>query len=222
MKRSATILAALALSLVFVVAAAVPASAKTSVSIEARDAEVGDTVTVTVVFKGDYLGRAKAMLSYDPAVISYNEGGQSSGDSGIVKLEGAGDGGDISFSLKFKAVGPGTSKLKITDSELYDLDEQMIGSVGGSTTGSVTITGEASGGDQSAGEQSEAQDSGEQAAEEQQSSGDEPADVSGQSAADDGDEDGGSSAKLYAVIAIAIAAVIICIAVIARTRRRLR
>ena len=89
-----------------------------------EQAEVGQDVTVTVVFSGDDVGRVRATLDYDTSVLSYQG---EEGDSGTVSLYMAGVGEDISYSLPFKAVGGGESTLVLTPLNAYDLDERSIG-----------------------------------------------------------------------------------------------
>lgn len=86
-------------------------------------AEVGQDVSVTVVFSGDDVGRVRATLEYDTAILSYQG---EEGDSGMVSLYMAGVGEDISYDLPFKAVGAGESQLVLTPLNAYDLDERSI------------------------------------------------------------------------------------------------
>ena len=215
-KTGRAIMAGLVLSLVFIFSASV-AFAGSSVSITAKDsAKTGDEFAVKVVFQGEYLGRVKATLTYDPAVISYSGGGQSSGDSGTVKLEGAGEGDDIEFSLQFKAVGPGTSKIQITDSEIYDLDEQLEGKVGKQTSAEIEVTGEPA-----AEEEAASDGSGDADKESPEQKVEEPEAYPDAEAAEESGDEGGISPKFIAVIAAVLAVILICVIVIARTRRRL-
>lgn len=85
--------------------------------------EVGDSTTVTVTFSGDGIGRVRAILEYDPSVLSYQGEG---GDTGTVSLTLAGEGTDIRYNLPFKAVGSGESYLTLTPQDAYDIDEAAI------------------------------------------------------------------------------------------------
>ena len=87
----------------------------------------GETFTVTVSYSGDYLGRVRGMMKYNTDVLKYISGGSSKGNGGAVELRGSGEGGDITFSIKFKAVGKGSSRLSLRTSDMYDLDEMDMG-----------------------------------------------------------------------------------------------
>lgn len=88
-----------------------------------EQAEVGQDVTVTVVFSGDNVGRVRATLEYDTSVLSYQGEG---GDSGEVSLYMASSGDGIYYSLPFKAVGAGDSSLLMTPLDAYDMDEMSL------------------------------------------------------------------------------------------------
>ncbi len=87
------------------------------------DVEIGQDVEVTVVFSGDNVGRVRAVLEYDPNVLSYQGDGD---DSGTVSLSMAGTGDSIVYQLPFKAVGAGDSTLSMTPLDAYDLDEMNV------------------------------------------------------------------------------------------------
>ncbi len=103
----------------------------------------GDTFTVKVTYSGDYIGRVRGMMKYDTSVLKYISGGSSQGNGGAVELKGSGEGGDINFSIKFKAVGKGSSKLSLKTSDMYDLDEMDMGNPAASA--SVKVIPAASG-----------------------------------------------------------------------------
>jgi len=88
-----------------------------------EQAEVGQDVTVTLVFSGDNVGRVRATLEYDKSVLSYQG---EEGDTGEVSLYMASDGDGISYSLPFKAAGEGSSYLTMTPLDAYDMDEMSI------------------------------------------------------------------------------------------------
>lgn len=90
---------------------------------EPEQAEVGQDVTVTVVFSGDNVGRVRATLEYDKSILSYQG---EEGDSGEVSLYMASSGDGIYYSLPFKAVGEGSCPLTMTPLDAYDMDEMDI------------------------------------------------------------------------------------------------
>ena len=93
----------------------------------ASDLQKGAGYTVTVVFSGDDLGRVDGQATYDTSKLSYVSGGSSSGDNGYIELKEAGTGEDITFKLKFKAIGAGSTDIKITTNGVYNLEEEIIG-----------------------------------------------------------------------------------------------
>ncbi|MBQ0079193.1 MAG: hypothetical protein KBS66_04775 [Eubacterium sp.] len=121
---------------------ALQADAGSVINIDTKTSvNVGDTFTVTVSFKGNDVGRVDGQMTYDSSVVSYISGGSSKGDSGYVQLSDAGTGEPIKFNLKFKAVGPGSSKMAVSTNGIYNFDEEFIDAPASSK--SVTVNGEA-------------------------------------------------------------------------------
>ncbi len=128
-------------AMIFVYGGTCGAFADVNISVKgASDLEKGAGYTVTVVFSGDDIGRVDGQASYDTSKLSYVSGGSSNGDNGLIELKGAGTGEDISFKLKFKAVGSGSTSIDITTNGVYDLEEEMIGTP--SSSQQVTIAEE--------------------------------------------------------------------------------
>lgn len=99
--------------------------ATSSVSISGTgSAKVGDTVTVTVTYKGNSLGYVNGQLTYDNSKLEYLSGGSSQGDAGLVELKSYADdaSGKLSFKVKFKAVGAGSVKLGLETLESQNID----------------------------------------------------------------------------------------------------
>ena len=87
MKRRIQIITAVLLLLTMLVPASV-FGADSSVSITGgKSAKVGDTVTVTVTYRGDALGYVNGQLTYDNSKMEYLSGGSSQGDAGLVELK---------------------------------------------------------------------------------------------------------------------------------------
>ena len=112
-----TIIAVLITSCCFTVCAA---ECKTSISISASDATVGDTVTITIRFTGvnTLIESAMATVGYDSTVLSYQESGNYASDKGngkigIVKSSEATK--TISFPITFKVIAEGTCKISVAD-----------------------------------------------------------------------------------------------------------
>ena len=115
MKRRIQIITAVLLLLTMLVPASV-FGADSSVSITGgKSAKVGDTVTVTVTYRGDALGYVNGQLTYDNSKMEYLSGGSSQGDAGLVELkEYASDAsGKLSFQVKFRAVDSGSVALNL-------------------------------------------------------------------------------------------------------------
>lgn len=128
MKRIRNILTAVIL-LVLLFPAAVSA-AGANVSVTGGTAKVGETVTITVTYRGNTLGYVNGMLSYDNSKLQYLSGGSSQGDAGLVELKSYADnaGGKLSFRIKFKAVGSGAVDLSLETLETQNLDgDQSLG-----------------------------------------------------------------------------------------------
>lgn len=117
---------------------ALQADAGSVISIDTKtDVNVGDTFTVTVAFKGNEIGRVDGQMTYNSSVVSYISGGSSSGDSGYVQLSDAGTGEPIKFTLKFKAIDGGSSKMAVSTNGVYNFDEEYIDAPAASKTISV-------------------------------------------------------------------------------------
>lgn len=141
MKRTIRLITALLLfSLVFPAAVF---GASSSVSLSAgNSAKEGDTVTVTVTYKGNSLGYVNGQLTYDNNKLQYVSGGSSTGDAGLVELKAYAEdaSGKLSFKVKFKAVGAGSVNLNLETLETQNLDgDQSMGTPSASRT--VKITG---------------------------------------------------------------------------------
>ncbi|MDD7016870.1 MAG: cohesin domain-containing protein [Firmicutes bacterium] len=116
----------------------VPAAAGSSVVISgSKSVNKGDSFTVTVTFKGDDIGRVDGQMTYDSSVLSYVSGGSSKGDNGYIELADAGTGEELTFNLKFKASGEGTTSLKVTTQGVYNLEEEYIDAPSGAMQVSV-------------------------------------------------------------------------------------
>ena len=124
-KKITAVVLILALALIYATASSF-ADSGAVISISPVKAVSGEEVTVKVNVSGSNIGRAEVMLEYDTDHLSYISGGQSSGDNGTVQLKDAGTGGDLDFTLKFKALKAGSSSLDIASSQVYDVDEQEM------------------------------------------------------------------------------------------------
>lgn len=114
--------AALILTVLF---PAVVSAASAAVSMSGNKvANIGDTITVTVTYRGDSLGYVNGHLTYNTDALEYVSGGSSRGNTGLVQLKTYADnaGGKLSFKVKFRAAGAGSAKLNLETLETQNLD----------------------------------------------------------------------------------------------------
>lgn len=105
--------------------AAVFGAGGASVSISGDKAvKEGEVLTVTVTYKGSSLGYVNGHLIYDTDRLEYLSGGSSQGNAGLVQLKAYADdaGGRLSFPVKFRAVGSGSTDLSLETLESQNLD----------------------------------------------------------------------------------------------------
>ena len=102
------------------------ASANVTIALSSSSLKVGDSVTVTVTVKcSEAIGSYSMAVTYDSSVIEYT-GGSGSGGSGTVNIAGYGDGSakTLKASLKFEAVGSGSTGISTTGGETYTWAEE--------------------------------------------------------------------------------------------------
>ena len=196
----------------------------------------GDTFTVTVRYSGDNLGRVRGMMKYKTSVLEYISGGSSEGNGVAVELKGSSDGGDITFSVKFKAVGKGQTKLTLRTSDMYDMDEMDMGNPAASTAVKVNAPAPA---EQQTDDQDDDSDKDDQDDDQDDGDmdGDDQEDVDGTDTddpddsedidTDDQDEDAGQTGvsdrtKIIAIIVAAAVAILAVNLMILRSRRKNR
>ncbi|MDE5965286.1 MAG: cadherin-like beta sandwich domain-containing protein [Lachnospiraceae bacterium] len=101
------------------------ASANVTIALSSSSIQEGGSLTVTVTVKcADAIGSYSMAVTYDSSVIEYT-GGSGSGGGGTVNIAGYGDGSakSLKASLKFKAVGSGSTTISTTGGEAYTWDE---------------------------------------------------------------------------------------------------
>lgn len=137
------------LLLVCVMAAAGPSgqliswAADAKISFSDPSVMVGNEVTVNMKVTSDSsLGTAEIMLAYDPNILEFVGGNNANGGAGTIKVLGTMDSANqkaFNFSLKFKALQAGNSKISITSQEIYDVDSQAL-SLSKQGSGTVKVT----------------------------------------------------------------------------------
>lgn len=203
--------------IIFVVVAAIAVPfitpeifAASKVSVTGGDnVKAGETFTLTVAYTGGgEVGRVDGQLEYDTDSLSYISGGASTGDTGYVQLKEAGIDGVITFNLKFKALNSGSTEVRVSTNDMYDLDERAMDTP--STSKTVTI----SGGNASEGD-SDSNDSDKQ---------EETAVGAGVTASDDADiteaEDTVNTTPILIAMAVVLVILIVIIAVVLKRKRR--
>lgn len=143
MKKYIRVLTAVVLLVTAMIPAAVFGASSTVSILGNSSAKVGETVTITVTYKGASLGYVNGQLTYDNSRLEYVSGGSSQGDAGLVELKSyAGDAsGKMSFKLSFRAVGSGTVALNLQTLETQNLDgDQDLGTPSAKKTVKVSAS----------------------------------------------------------------------------------
>lgn len=179
--------------------------AAASVSMSGGDSvEGGDTFYVAVTFGGGDVGRVDAQITYDTSKLTYISGGTSTGDAGYINLSKAGTGGSVTFNIKFQALTDGSTTLKLTTFDLYDLDEMPMNEYP-SATKTISISGNA----------------GNDEVITQETSPEEPEEPTELMGVDEMEEEGGANITLILIIsAVVLAALIIIIIVVLSKKKR--
>lgn len=111
-------------------------------------AEAGSEVTVNMKISAagdETINSSNVMLSYDASALQFIEGTGATGDAGSIRVAGEAQGGnysELAFTLKFKALKPGTTTISVSTQEVYDRNGQLV-NVAQEGSSAVTITGEA-------------------------------------------------------------------------------
>lgn len=95
-------------------------------------ATVGGQVSVNMKItstSGENLSSADIMLSYDSSALEFVSGTDATGDSGAIRVRG--DAGTpnttaMAFTLKFNALTAGTTKIEVSNQEIYDANAQLV------------------------------------------------------------------------------------------------
>ena len=122
----------IALSIVMIPVFSYADTLKTTISGD-NHVTAGETFTVTVNFAGTSLDTVNSDVIYDDRYLSYQSGGRSSGDGGIVYINSASENGrSVAASITFKAKKSGDANIVAKDVEAYDLDGNTLSTSGAS------------------------------------------------------------------------------------------
>lgn len=111
-------------------------------------AEAGSEVTVNMKISAagdETINSSNVMLSYDASALQFIEGTGATGDAGSIRVAGEAQGGnytELAFTLKFKALKPGTTTIAVSTQEVYDRNGQLV-NIAQEGSSAVTITGDA-------------------------------------------------------------------------------
>ncbi|MDO4939922.1 MAG: cadherin-like beta sandwich domain-containing protein [Lachnospiraceae bacterium] len=135
-------------AMVLITAFTAYAAFSANVSFSDPKAKVGEDVSVSMKIRssGGNLGSATIMLNYDPAYLEFTGGDYAQGGAGTVKVTGDSSLGQTewAYSLKFKALSPGTTTITMDDSwEIYD-DSQNMAALDHKGSSAITIEGDSS------------------------------------------------------------------------------
>lgn len=86
-------------------------------------------VTMKITSDGEALGGADVMLSYDTSMLEFISGTNANGGAGSIRLIGSMDSTNttsFSFTLKFKALQAGSTKINVSTQEIYDINTQAV------------------------------------------------------------------------------------------------
>lgn len=116
---------------------------------------VGDQVSVKMKIAssdGSALGASDVRLQYDSSALEFLSGTSANGGAGSIRVIGAMESANqttFTFTLKFKALKAGTTNIKVTSQEVYDVDSRVVtidhvGSSAVKVTAPVTYSKDAS------------------------------------------------------------------------------
>ena len=109
---------------------------------------VGEEITVTmkITSTGDEtINSSDVMLSYNSSALEFISGTGASGGAGSIRVVGNADDQNstqLAFTLKFKALKPGTSKITVSTQEVYDKDSRIV-TIDREGNSTITIAGAA-------------------------------------------------------------------------------
>jgi len=109
---------------------------------------VGEEITVTmkITSTGDEtINSSDVMLSYNSSSLEFISGTGASGGAGSIRVVGNADDQNstqLAFTLKFKALKPGTSKITVSTQEVYDKDSRIV-TIDREGNSTITIAGAA-------------------------------------------------------------------------------
>jgi len=104
-----------------------PHAASASASVSSSTVKPGDTVTVTVTFRGTDIGVVDGTFSYDPSILQYIGGSGTSGGggSGLIKLvTSAPNSSSLSATMTFKALKAGSATVSATAGLILSYHEE--------------------------------------------------------------------------------------------------
>lgn len=90
---------------------------------------VGEEFSIRVKIAADSgsIARSEMILAYDSSILEFVNGSDAQGGAGTISLSGtAGQSETQVYTLKFKALQSGTTKITVNSQEVYDADENVM------------------------------------------------------------------------------------------------
>ncbi len=103
---------------------------------------VGDTVTVTLVVKGEHIAAAEGAFSYDASLLSFisGDGGVSDGRISLLSAE-QGGASSLTATIRFAATGAGNAEVRVSLDTVLDYNEQPLGAAEAGVSIAITAKG---------------------------------------------------------------------------------
>lgn len=120
----------------FTMAVVMPAQMLTAFAAGAKitfsdpSAKVGSQIKVNMkVTNSSNLANVDIVLAYDASALEFVSGTNAEGGAGAVRVHGDGGtpgAGSMTFTLQFKALASGSSKISVTSQEIYDSNSKLV------------------------------------------------------------------------------------------------
>ena len=131
-KLVATVLTLVMLVSVFTAQMMTAYAATGKITFSDPTATVGSQVSVKMKIAssdGKALGASDVRLQYDSSALEFLSGTSANGGAGSIRVLGAMESANqttFTFTLKFKALKAGTTNIKVTSQEVYDVNSQIV------------------------------------------------------------------------------------------------
>ncbi len=144
-KRKRTLLSSLLLALIMTLGLSFQSLAA-RIAFTDLTADVGDEISVNMRITGsgdETIVSSDIMLSYDSSVLEFVSGTGATGGAGSIRVVGTAEdqnSRELLFTLKFRTLRAGESKITVSTQEVYDKDSQLV-SIDREGSSAITING---------------------------------------------------------------------------------